>query len=76
MWTNDKRDVEVLLVGMGGMCLVFFTVIPQEGPGPACPVQHLAVCQIFNKFLEYFLSFACSNIRLNTGLQLHIHRSV
>lgn len=53
-----------------------FTVIPQKGlpPGPACPIQYLAVCQIFDKFLKYFLSFACSDIWLNTGLLLHIHR--
>lgn len=56
-----------------------FTEIPQEklppGPHPARPIQNLAVWQIFDKFLEYFPSFACPNIQLNTGLLLHMCRS-
>lgn len=39
---------------------------------PAHPIQHLAMWQIFNKFLEYFLSFAWPYIPHNTGLFWHI----
>ncbi len=39
------------------------------------PSSILAVWQIFDKFLEYFLSFACADIQPNTSLPLHICRS-
>lgn len=37
--------------------------LPPRSSIPAHPIQHLAVWQTFDKFLEYFLSFACPNIQ-------------
>lgn len=54
---------------MNEVYLFIFTAIQLEKlPATPHPIQHLAMWQIFNKFLEYFLSFAWPYIPHNTGL--------